>query len=421
MAVTRKPNSWMLSNCLQVAVAFAVAAMTCVPWPSQARAQDAVFDITKLDGTQLRSTIASIDKSGVVSGSQIQSPLLLQEIVALDRPGGAAVKANRNDALVKIRLVNGGYVFCNSVTVDNDKVTGESDAQILRRLPLEVVQAIIFRDSETVNGAIADRSADKDTVVVQTEDGLKMVSGIFEGIANQKVGLNFNGKSRKIGLGRTTAVVLANIEPGAAEGTIAVVNLLDGSKVTGTVAGLKDGKLDLQLSASTLVSIPVETVGRVEVLTDNLVYLSSLQPLSVEQKTIFAFQRTWQIDRSIEGNPIRLAFHRSGGNRAVKQYAKGLGTQSWSRIEFVNEKNYTRFQATVGVDAETLGRGDCIAEVVSDGIVLWSEQISGKSDPREVDIDITAMESIELVVKPGEAFDLGDHLDWANARFVKTK
>ena len=39
----------------------------------------------------------------------------------------------------------------------------------------------------------------------------------------------------------------------------------------------------------------------------------------------------------------------------------------------------------------------------------------------EVDVDVSGMDAIALVVDPGEEFDLGDHVDWANARFVKTE
>ena len=95
--------------------------------------------------------------------------------------------------------------------------------------------------------------------------------------------------------------------------------------------------------------------------------------------------------------------------------------QSWSRIEFANDKGYTRLQATVGIDAETRGRGDCVVEVVSDGITIWSKRITAKADPVEVDVDVSGMDAIVLVVDPGEEFDLGDHVDWANARFVKTE
>ena len=197
--------------------------------------------------------------------------------------------------------------------------------------------------------------------------------------------------------------------------------MFDGSKIRGVITELADEEVTVLLSAATKIELPVAAVKRIEVDSENLVYLSGLSPKSVEQKTIFAFQRTWQSDASIEGNPISLAFGLASGNRTVKQFAKGLGMQSWSRIEFANEKGYTRFQATVGIDAETRGRGDCIVEVVSDGITLLSQRVTALEDPIEVDVDVSGMDAIALVVDPGEEFDLGDHVDWAEARFVKTE
>ena len=387
--------------------------------PSVSRANDTVFNLSLLDGSKITSSITTIDGDGNLNGPHIDRSLQLRDVIALERE--QVEPAADKGSMIQVRLVGGGRVLCQSVTVDDDGLTDLSDQPLLEKLPLETVAAIIFRESETAARAIAERSGDKDTVVVQTEDGLKMVSGVFEGIADGKVGLNFKGKSRKIGLEKTTAIILADLKPAAAEGTSTTIDMFDGSKIRGVITELADEEVTVLLSAATKIELPVAAVKRIEVDSKNLVYLSALVPKSVEQKTIFAFQRTWQSDASIEGNPISLAFGLASGNRMVKQFAKGLGMQSWSRIEFANEKDYTRFQATVGIDAETRGRGDCIAEVVSDGITLWSQRITAKEDPVEVDIDVSGMDAIALVVDPGEEFDLGDHVDWANARFVKTE
>ena len=387
--------------------------------PSVSRANDTVFNLSLLDGSKITSSITTIDGDGNLNGPHIDRSLQLRDVIALERE--QVEPAADKGSMIQVRLVGGGRVLCQSVTVDDDGLTDLSDQPLLEKLPLETVAAIIFRESETAARAIAERSGDKDTVVVQTEDGLKMVSGVFEGIADGKVGLNFKGKSRKIGLEKTTAIILADLKPAAAEGTSTTIDMFDGSKIRGVITELADEEVTVLLSAATKIELPVAAVKRIEVDSENLVYLSGLSPKSVEQKTIFAFQRTWQADASIEGNPISLTFGSASGNRMVKQFAKGLGMQSWSRIEFANEKDYTRFQATVGIDAETRGRGDCIAEVVSDGITLWSQRITAKEDPVEVDIDVSGMDAIALVVDPGEEFDLGDHVDWANARFVKTE
>jgi hypothetical protein len=389
--------------------------------PAVSGAQDALFQIFLLDGSNIKSAIAGIDGDGKVNGPQIDRPLLLQDITSIEREGVWPANDESSTALVQVRLVGGGRVLCQEVSVDANGLTDLSDKPLLRKLPLDSVAAIIFRESETATRALAERTGDKDTVVVNTDDGLKMVSGIFEGIAGGKVGLNFKGKSRKIGLEKTTAIILADLKPAGAKGTSTNIELVDGSKVRGVIDGWAANEISVELSAATKITLPVDAVKRVDVESENLVYLSSLVPKSVEQKTMFAFQRTWQADASIEGNAMSLAFGLASGNRVVKQFDKGLGMQSWSRIEFANEKGFTHFKATVGIDTETRGRGDCVVKVVSDGITLWSQRVTAKEDPVEVDVDIASVDSIALVVDPGEEFDLGDHVNWANARFVKTE
>lgn len=386
---------------------------------SVTRADDGVFHLSLLDGSKITSAIVAIDEDGNLNGPQIDRPLQLQDVISIER--NQAEPTSEEGARVQVRLVGGGRVLCQSLMVDESGLTDLSDGPLLEKLPLETVVAIIFRESETAARAIAERSGDKDTVVVQTDDGLKMVSGVFEGIAEEKVGFGFKGKSRKIGLEKTTAIILADLKPAPPEGTSTTIEMVDGSKIRGVITGWDQQELTVLLSAATKIALPVASVKRIEVESENLVYLSALAPKSVEQKTIFAFQRTWQADTSIEGNPISLVYNVASGNRNVKQFAKGLGMQSWSRIEFANEKGYTRFQATVGIDAETRGRGDCVAQVVSDGITLWSQRITAKEDPVDVDIDVSGMDTISLIVNSGEEFDLGDHVDWANARFVKTE
>ena len=103
------------------------------------------------------------------------------------------------------------------------------------------------------------------------------------------------------------------------------------------------------------------------------------------------------------------------------EFKKGLGTQAFSLLVFKNSRGFDRFNAVVGIDAETQGRGDCQMVVLGDGIELWSRRVRGSDDPQEIDVDIEGINQISLVVYPGEYFDLGDHANWGNARFVKTK
>jgi hypothetical protein len=59
--------------------------------------------------------------------------------------------------------------------------------------------------------------------------------------------------------------------------------------------------------------------------------------------------------------------------------------------------------------------------VRGDGIELWSGRVTGMSGPQAVDVSIRGIDNVELEVVPGEEFDLADHANWCDARFIKSK
>ena len=152
------------------------------------------------------------------------------------------------------------------------------------------------------------------------------------------------------------------------------------------------------------------------IASDRIVYLSDLDPVEVEQSSQFAAPRPWQRDLSVAGNILQLKFATSG---KTVSFAKGLGAKPYSSLIFENNNNFDHFRAIAGIDLETAGRGDCEMIVRGDGIQLWAKRIRGSDDPESIVVDISGMKKIALIVLPGESFDLGDHADWADARFTK--
>jgi alpha-galactosidase len=119
---------------------------------------------------------------------------------------------------------------------------------------------------------------------------------------------------------------------------------------------------------------------------------------------------TAQIDKSIDGNPITLAGH---------TYAHGVGTHADSIYEANLEGRAARFDATVGVDDETKGRGAVVFEVAVDGTVVAKTGILHSGDaPATVSVPLTKARKVELIVLMGDKNIAFDHADWADARFV---
>jgi alpha-galactosidase len=100
-------------------------------------------------------------------------------------------------------------------------------------------------------------------------------------------------------------------------------------------------------------------------------------------------------------------------------YAKGLGVNSPSLIRYRLGQACRRFQAAIGIDDETAGRGSAQFEVWADGVKLFdSGVLTPKSAPMPVDLDISGKHELRLFVDIGED-DFGyDHADWANARVL---
>jgi hypothetical protein len=141
-----------------------------------------------------------------------------------------------------------------------------------------------------------------------------------------------------------------------------------------------------------------------------MVFLSDLEPVEARHQPIVTLERPWQADRSVGGRPLTLA---------GKVFDKGLGVASRSVVTFTNEGNYDLLAATIGIDGETEGRGDCIFVVEADGREVFRQRMAGKDQPQSINVDISGREKVSLIVEPGEDLDLADHADWCDARLVR--
>ena len=261
-------------------------------------------------------------------------------------------------------------------------------------------------------------------MIVSTADSLARVSGFLESLDAEKLQLNYKGSSRPIKREKVTAIIIADTDLDPPQGIKANALFVDGSFIKGALVKLDDQSITMELSGKQQIKIASEFLYRIEVLSDSIAYLSSLEPVEAVQQPQFVVARPWQRNSSIAGNPLRLKVASEDSGTAtspLKTFSNGIGTSSFSRLVFENTNDFSRMMVTAGIDAETEGRGDCVMRIEGDGIALWSKRIRGDDTAVDVDVDISGIKQIALIVDPGEQFDLADHADWADARFLKTK
>jgi hypothetical protein len=111
--------------------------------------------------------------------------------------------------------------------------------------------------------------------------------------------------------------------------------------------------------------------------------------------------------RAGDGRPITFP----GG---VMPY--GLGVHANSDLRYNLAGKYSRFSASVGVDAEVHSSGSVVFEVKLDGLTVYQSDIMrGNQAPEMIAIDVTGKNSIDLIVTDAGDGKNYDHADWGNA------
>jgi hypothetical protein len=376
-------------------------------------AQESAPDtVTLITGEQRQVRIQAIT-DGVLRGAD-GTTLRLDELMLI-RTGRTVVVEK---GTVRVWLSAGGQLAAAAVQFDGEQFVLQTPAGQWT-VPPEAVQGVLFNqdvDLSRFERALDERSADTDILIATTEQGQGVVRGLIESITDDRVVFNYEGRSRSITLERVVGLVTADLKPERPGGPTGTVRLTNGSSLTAGIGDLGEGQLMLLLPGQATIRLPESAIASISLQSDRVRFLSDLDPLEVSCNPLATPRFTWQRDLSVRGQPLRLRWPGEGG---VREFSRGIGTHAECRLEFENPDGFNRFVATVGIDAETDGKGDCEVSVWGDGIRLWEAEIRGNTAPLPVEVDISGMRRVALVVRNGRHLDLGDHVDWAEARFLK--
>ena len=236
-----------------------------------------------VDGQQLKGVVQRIDQSKQVTGPGLGNNLKLDSILSIqtNRPV-KAVSQPMQVYLVGETAWGIAKIGAIEVSIAEEKVSLAGRLGKFE-LPLESVRAIVWRDSKTVQQAIAKPSADNDRVIVNVDGKSQTVTGIIEGVTKEAVRIDYKGKVRSIGIEKVNAIVLANVGYQAPTGVLASVSIVDGSRFFGEIQswgnnlnGSNGAVVELSIARGTTLSIPTAQVAEVQVQSDRVLFLSCL-------------------------------------------------------------------------------------------------------------------------------------------------
>lgn len=381
---------------------------------SSLKAQGVEVQLETLTGQSQRVQLTAINENGTLQGSGWTGDLSLSLVSLLDfgRPVQSA-----SEGSLSLRLAGGGQLWIRNPRTAEEQLQFESNA-VTGGIPLEAVSAIVWKDDERVAAAIAAPLSDNDQVLVETPEGVVVVAGLLEGLTTEKVQVNYQDKSRTIGLEKVLAIVPASLggSSTASAGNQAKLFLTDGSTLSGQMQALDGEKWTLKLTTGVVLQGPAAALSRIEIVSDRQAFLSDLTPLESEQRVLFGQPREWTRDQTLSGESLRLQLQ--PGAEAAK-FRKGLGMRATTRLVFANDRGFTKLLADVGLDPELGQQGDCEVVIRGDGIELWKRRLQSSQPVAQVDLEIADYRRIEVSVLSGEQFDLGDFVNWCNPRMLK--
>lgn len=249
---------------------------------------------------------------------------------------------------------------------------------------------------------------------------LDFSNGTVEGFEGERVLFRgTRGNVEKFALTDLAALSLAPLDvPAEEKSLLALLELVDGSRVTGKLTALRGEKVELQSTLIGACSIETREIVSIRFKNARFRYLSDLDPVLVQESNPFGADEPslfpFQKDRSVGGRPLRV-----GG----VEFFRGLGVHSRCVLTYVLPKDFRWFRASLGIDDEVLelpARGSVIFRVLKDGKLAYESPIvrGGAAAIAMPDLDIAGVNELTLEVDFADDLHVADRADWLDPLLI---
>jgi hypothetical protein len=369
-----------------------------------------------VDGSEQTGAIAAISSEGKITLEGAAS-IELQELRSVSR---TVEKLSNPKVVAHVHTIGGGRILASSATLGDNGcefswALSKDDKKLL--LPFEAVRAICFapgdenkKASAALQAAIKNITTEQDRLLIRTGDGVQSLDGLLHSVDDENVVFEWRKKKQTLPRSRAYAVVLAGVAAAKPKDGQCLVSLRDGSTIFGTIASLAGGQLKLIPAGDDSLTLPWTDVAGLSIRSDRIRFLSEMKPSKVVEQAIVGLQRSWRPNQSVGGRPLTLA---------KKQFKSGLGVHSYCSLTFAVPADFDLLTATIGIDDEATGGGDCIFVVLADGKEVFRRRVRAADKPFDLRVEVSGAKQVSLVVEPGADLDFSDHADWCDARLIK--
>jgi len=388
-------------------------------------AEPAVFELESANGSIHTGQLVELsDDWSIKLGGPESMRLPGRETISLRRPHSHLPARPRGEHVV---LTSGDQFPARVTKLDGEQLLvmarlsdPAAGAEQELRLPLSALSVVWLAapaESGNVEGLVRRQEKERrrhDALWLPNGD---LVEGMLAGLDDRTVTLKQEqGSSTSIKRNRIIAIALNTelaLKP-RLRAPYAHLVLANGSRLSLATARLDGPALAGKTLYGTPLRVPLSEILSLDLFQGRADYLSDLKPGRYEETPYFSARWGYQNDASVAGGDLLL-----GGSC----YDKGIGMHSASRLTYALNRAYRRFEAWVGMDERTGRAGNVTIQVVVDGKpqdLGWNGELSGRDRPRLVRVSVAGTRELTLVVGFGRRGDVQDHVDWAEARLIRS-
>jgi hypothetical protein len=197
-----------------------------------------------------------------------------------------------------------------------------------------------------------------------------------------------------------------------------LVGLREGSVIV--AESIRRNEKELVLHSDSLGEVRVGDVKEIASLQsfgDHVAYLSDLKAASFRHEPYLDLPWPYRRDRNVVNGPLVVV---------GRQFLKGLGVHSKSRLTFPLDGQHDRFATTVAIDDAAEGQGSVVFRVLLHVDNRWREAfespvVRGGDPPLEIAVELGQANQLALEVEYADRGDELDYADWLDARLERTR
>jgi hypothetical protein len=384
-------------------------------------------EVQTLSGASHKGEVVSITEAEVRIRVDSEIVIPTAEIVSVDlAPPGRPLPAT---PYLVVRLTDGTQLKCQAFGLVGKTATARLFSGVTVHFPAAAIHWLLCEAHDDKNRAEFDelllKKSNQDQLRLLSRDGQAI--NLFEGFvgeadANAET-VDFTpeaGAKTRVSMSRIRGILFARKpEPGAPAGVCRLHDGFENAFVLHRI-GTTSESFHLQSPAGLEFDLPRPLAQRFDFSLGKIAYLSDLDPVLLEETPILADLWKYRRDKNLEGEPLSLdhKVEKPSAKKGRKVYAKGLALHSRTVIDY-EIKGFNVFRCVLGIDDRVSGPAHAVVRFEADGKPLFETPVTGKEDPRDIELKITGVSRLRIIVDYGDDLDLGDHVILAEARVMK--